>query len=317
LTDFNEVDPPMQDRQLDTTVKDLLQRCTFPEPGTTLNCAVSGGADSLALMVLAISSGCEVTAFHVDHGLRDASAEEAGIVEAAARRFGASFVAKRVELSDGPNLEARARDARFSVLPADVATGHTMDDQAETVLCNLLRGSGLDGLSAMRAGRRHPILGVRRFETVALCEAFEITWVTDPSNADPRHMRNRIRHELLPLCSEIARRDVVPILARESYLLRDDSDLLDELCVRSIPDPTDVNAVRAAPLSLARRAIRSWLTDDVSDIIDRHPPSLAEVTRVLEVVSGKFVGTEIAGGHRVYRKDGRLGVRRELSGKVG
>lgn len=307
----------MEDRQFDNTVEALLERCTFPDPDTPLNCAVSGGADSLALLVLAVASGCDVTAIHVDHGLREASADEAEVVEAAAERLGANFVSRRVKVLDGPNLEARAREARFSALPRDVATGHTMDDQAETVLTNLLRGSGLDGLAAMRPGIRHPILGIRRYETVALCKALGIAWVTDPSNEDPRHTRNRVRHELLPLCSEIARRDVVPILTRESLLLREEADLLDSLSSEELPDPTDVKAVRVAPLPLARRALRRWLRENCDNSLDNHPPSLAEVTRVLDVVSGKFVGTQIAGGHKVYRKDGHLGVRLELPSRVG
>src|SRR5205085_8899120 len=121
----------------------LLGRCVFPGAGTVVTCAVSGGADSLALLVLAVGAGCEVTAVHVDHGLREGSAAEADLVRAAAARFGAGFVAERVMVAPGANLEARARAARYGVLPADVLTGHTADDQAETVLLNLLRGAGL------------------------------------------------------------------------------------------------------------------------------------------------------------------------------
>ncbi len=118
-------------------------------------CGVSGGADSLALLVLAVAAGCAVTAVHVDHGLRPGSAAEAEVVAGAARRFGASFRSERVDLGDGPNLEARARRARREALGPGAATGHTMDDQAETVLANLLRGSGVHGLAG-HAGRAPP-----------------------------------------------------------------------------------------------------------------------------------------------------------------
>ena len=106
-----------------------------------------------------------------------------------------------MSVAPGPNLEARARAARFAVLPADVATGHTMDDQAETILVNLLRGAGADGLAGMAPGRRHPLLGLRRLETHALCAEVGLEPVCDPSNADPAFVRNRVRHELLPLCA--------------------------------------------------------------------------------------------------------------------
>src|SRR5262249_43104508 len=162
-------------------VRELLGRCTFPVAGTSVTCAVSGGADSMALLVLATEAGCDVTAFHVDHGLREGSAEEAGLVAAAAARFGAAFESRHAVVRPGPDLEARARAARFSVLPKGVLTGHTADDQAETVLLNLLRGAGADGLRGMRAAN-HPLLSVRRSETHALCAAFDLEVVVDPSN---------------------------------------------------------------------------------------------------------------------------------------
>src|SRR3954447_13204597 len=150
-------------------IDELLARCELPPAGTAVSCAVSGGADSLALLALAAEAGCVVTALHVDHGLRPGSAEEADVVRAAAVRFGAGFAALRVDVAPGSNLEARARAARYAVLPPDVLTGHTADDQAETVLLNLLRGSGLDGLAAMAPGVSRPILALRRAETRALC----------------------------------------------------------------------------------------------------------------------------------------------------
>ncbi|HLX87195.1 MAG TPA: ATP-binding protein, partial [Acidimicrobiales bacterium] len=111
---------------------ELAGRATFPPPGSEVLCAVSGGADSLALLVLAAEAGCRVTAVHVDHGLRPGSDEEAEVVAAAAARVGAAFRAEQVQVEPGPNLEARARAARRARLGEDAATGHTMDDQAET-----------------------------------------------------------------------------------------------------------------------------------------------------------------------------------------
>ena len=286
-------------------IPDLLSRCTFPPEGAPLACAVSGGADSLALLVLAAAAGCAVTAIHVDHGLRAGSGAEAEVVSAAAARFGARFESYRVTVAPGPNLEARARAARFAVLPDDVATGHTMDDQAETILVNLLRGAGADGLAGMEPGPRHPILGLRRRETHALCAAAGLEPVRDESNDDPAFVRNRIRHELLPLCAQVAGRDPVPLLARQAGVLRDEVALLDSLAAKLLPDPTDARAVAAAERPLARRAVRRWLRE-VGE--GEHPPSLAEVDRTLAVAGGAVVGTELTGGRRVRRTGGRLRV---------
>jgi tRNA(Ile)-lysidine synthase len=298
-------------------VLDALGRCTFPAVGTPLCCAVSGGPDSLALLVLAVAAGCEVTAVHVDHGLRPGSAAEAAVVADAARRLGAAFRAETVLVEEGPNLEARARSARFAVLPADVATGHTMDDQAETVLSNLLRGAGRDGVGAMTPGPRHPLLGLRRREAAAVCRAMGLDPVRDPSNEDPRHLRNRVRHELLPLCADLARRDPVPLLARHADVLRAESVLLDDLAATAIPDPSDARALAAAPEVLARRAVRAWLAAAGDEPpAERHPPSLAEVARVLDVAAGRAVGTELSRGRRVRRSGGRLAVAGGGSGKV-
>src|SRR5206468_1328727 len=178
-----------------STASRLLGRCRFPAPGTSVTCAVSGGADSLALLVLAREAGCQVTAVHVDHCLRPGSDSEAGVVRAAASRFGAAFIAVRAPVSAGPNLEARAREARYAVLPPDALTGHTADDQAETVLLNLMWGAGLDGLAAMDP-ERHPLLRLRRRETRALCDELGLVPVEDPTNADRAFRRNRVRHAL-------------------------------------------------------------------------------------------------------------------------
>jgi tRNA(Ile)-lysidine synthase len=280
-------------------VAELLGRCTFPPPGGPLVCAVSGGPDSLALLALATAAGCRVTAVHVDHGLRPGSAAESDVVAAAAARFGAGFRAERVTVPDGPNLEARARAARRRVLGDAAATGHTADDQAETVLVNLLRGAGVDGLAGMRAGPTHPLLALRRSETVALCAHLGLEPVRDPSNDDPRFVRNRVRSELLPLCADIAGRDVVPVLARQARLLAGDAELLGTL--GALLDPTDASALAAAPAAQARRAVRGWLAGS-----GPHPPPADAVDRVMEVARLERRATEVPGGVRVARSGGRL-----------
>ena len=275
----------------------LLARCTFPPAGTAVTCAVSGGADSLALLALAVAAGCHATAVHVDHDLRKDSAREANVVEAMAIQVGAGFQAVQVQVRQGPNLEARARAARYAALPADVLTGHTADDQAETLIVNLLRGAASNGLSAMRPGVRRPILGLRRHETEELCVAMGLTVFHDPTNADPRHIRNRVRHELLPLMADISRRDPVPLLVRQADIARADADFLDDLATEI--DPCDARSLAAAPIALARRAVRRWLSGD-------HPPDAATVERVLAVARGEAAATDVGDGQSVRRSHQRL-----------
>ncbi len=280
-------------------VVDALTRCEFAPAGTAITCAVSGGADSMALLVLAVASGCAVTAVHVDHGLRPNSADEADVVRDLAHQLGAMFEAKSVHIELGSNLEARARDARYAVLPAKVLTGHTADDQAETVLINLLRGAGLRGLSGMQPNSQHPILKLRRSETHELCAALKIKIVHDSSNDDLKFQRNRIRRDLIPLLDELSKRDVAALLARQADVLRDDAELLDALA--SHLDPTDAVALTNAPIALARRAIRAWIATE-------HPPDAATVERVLSVARGEVTACDIGLSRRVRRSQQRLRI---------
>ncbi|HEX6417615.1 MAG TPA: tRNA lysidine(34) synthetase TilS [Acidimicrobiales bacterium] len=264
---------------------------------------MSGGADSLALLALAVHAGCRVTAVHVDHGLRPGSAAEAEVVRRAAERFGGRFRAERVAVAPGPNLEARARAARYAALPPGALTGHTADDQAETVLLNLLRGSGLDGMAGMDPATR-PLRRLRRRDTRALCAALGLEVVADPTNDDPTWRRNRVRRELIPLLDAIAERDVVPVIARQADLARADARLLDELSAAL--DPTDARALAAAPTPLARRAVRGWLRHAGPGGPERYAPDAAATERVLAVARGDAVACELAGGWRVARTGGRL-----------
>jgi len=282
-------------------IDELLARCIFPEPGTSLACAVSGGADSSALLILAREAGCDVTAHHVDHGLRDGSAAEAQMVAELADRFGATFVAHAAVVEPGPNLEARARTARFALLPAEIATGHTLDDRAETIMINLLRGAARTGLSPMRSDGRHPIRHLRRSETVALCEALAVPVVSDPTNDDLAFLRNRVRHQVLPLLNEVSQRDVAPLLDRQADLLADEDVLLDLLAAEV--DATDAKAVAAAPVALARRALRRFVLETWTL---GYPPSIDAIERILTVAKGAATSCEIEGGHRVYRTNQRL-----------
>jgi tRNA(Ile)-lysidine synthase len=276
--------------------------------------ACSGGADSLALLVISVDAGLEPVAVHVDHGLRPGSEREATAVADAATRLRARFHASRIEVVAGPNLEARARDARYAALEAArvslgctaVLVGHTADDQAETVLLNLLRGAataGLGGMPVRRGTLVRPLLGLRRADTVAICASVGLEPLADPMNDDRAFRRVRLRRQVLPILEEAAGRDLVPLLARQAAVLRSESEFLDELARAAWPPPGD--GAPAAPLTtlpvvLARRAVRAWLGSP--------PPSLDEVERVLAVARGEARATELAGARRVSRSGGELHI---------
>ena len=244
--------------------------CDGPPP-VVVGC--SGGADSTALLALAVDAALAPVAVHVDHGLRSGSAHEADLVAAVAERLGAEFRSVRVTIAPGPNLEARARDARYHALEqarladgaSTVLVGHTADDQAETVLLNVLRGAATTGLAGMPATRdriARPLLGWRRADTRALCEARGLPVLDDPMNHDGTFRRVAIRHEVMPLLERIAGRDLTPVLARQAALLREETEFLDALAVAAWPGPdgcADTAALRALPPVLARRALRNWL----------------------------------------------------------
>jgi tRNA(Ile)-lysidine synthase len=275
--------------------------------------ACSGGADSLGLLVVTAEAGLEPVAVHVDHGLRPDSAQDADVVRDAALRLGLRARSVAVQIEPGGNLEARARDARYRALErarleeraSAVLVAHTADDQAETVLLNLMRGSAASGLAGMPARRGHvvrPLLGVRRDAVRALVAARGLDPVADPSNDDPAFRRNWVRHEVLPALNAGVQRDLVPVLTRQAAVLRAEADLLDELADALLTtagaDAPGARVLADAHPALARRAVRRWLGSP--------PPSLAEVERVLAVARCEHRAAELAGGRRVWREGGRL-----------
>ena len=278
---------------------ELQDRCVFPPSGTEVDCAVSGGADSLALLLLAVNSGLKVTAWHVDHGLRETSSDEGRMVFEVATDLGVKAHCVEAFIEDGPNLEARARDARRKVLPSQVLTGHTADDQAETVLLNLLRGSGVQGAAGIGEPHRRPILDLRRSETKSLCLSAKLDPVNDPMNLDPRFTRNRIRNEVMPLLTEVVGRDSVSMLARHANLAGEASGILGDL-VKNL-DITDVRSVDDTPDPVVKFAIQEWLTDKIG-----LPADSSSINRVLQIVRGEIKGTEIHGGFRVDRSQGKV-----------
>jgi tRNA(Ile)-lysidine synthase len=279
-----------------------------PAAGDGVAVAVSGGADSLALLhalrALAGPRGWRLAVVTVDHGLRPGSAADAAFVADHAKALGLPARVTTLGPEDlephrrsGP--EGAARAARYKALwpAADklgcswLATGHTLDDQAETVLLQLLRGAGPDGLAGMAVRAGHllrPLLAVRRAETRACCVALALDWREDPTNAGDGPLRNRVRQRLLPLLEEL-RPGATQVLARTAVLAADERDWLDPVVAEALaatltggvdnqapPDPPwatlpdgapttwgagtarlDPEALAALPVALARRVVRA------------------------------------------------------------
>jgi tRNA(Ile)-lysidine synthase len=276
-------------------------------PGTRVVVGCSGGADSLALLALARARDLEVVAVYVDHGLRPETGHEARVVQDAAVEVGASVRVVAVDVDASANVEARARDARYAALErvADdehavaVLVGHTRDDQAETVLLALLRGSGTTGLAGMPAVRgrvRRPLLALRRADTHEICARLRWAPVRDPMNDELHHRRVWLRREVMPQLVRGAQRDLAEVLARQAALLRDDDELLDALAAEHAPD--DAAVLAGLPLSLARRVVRRWFGSP--------PPAASTVDAVLAVARGERRAVELPGGRRVERVGARL-----------
>lgn len=265
---------------------------------------MSGGPDSLALAILAVAQGCVVTAHYVDHRLRPESASEGRFVATTLTGFGVATHVRVAPVPLGPDLEGRARTARRHALPAGTLMGHTADDQAETVLLALLRGTGPDGMAAMSLDR-HPLLGLRRSETHRLCEELGIAAIDDPSNRDPRFRRNRVRHELLPLMNEIADRDVTPLVARMAALQRRTLEALDT--AYPTDDAASVAALESLPDVVAARMMRAWWRDRTGL---EHAPDAAATQRMIEVARGHVPRADIGRGWLLGRTRGRLWLRR-------
>lgn len=241
-------------------------------PGDLVLAAVSGGADSLALAAglaqeaprLELRAG----AVTVDHGLQDGSVDRARDVVATCEDLGLDPVvleAVTVGASGGP--EGAARDARYTALDAvadrtgarAVVLGHTLDDQAETVLLGLARGSGARSLSGMAPRRdrfRRPLLGVRRMVTAEACQALDLVPWSDPHNSDPAFARARVRQLALPAVIDALGEGVPEALARTATLLRADADALDDWAA-GVTDPMDAVVLRELPSAIRSRVLRN------------------------------------------------------------
>jgi len=290
--------------------------------------ACSGGADSLAL-----TAGLAWLDAHkpdplrrsevmiVDHGLQAGSAEVAAGVAGVVRGLGLPTDVVRVNVKVGDDgLEAAARDARYEVLTRGdvdvVLLGHTMDDQAETVLLGLARGSGTRSLAGMpeawnvgHVALTRPLLNLRRAATRQACVDWGLTPWDDPMNDDDRYTRVRARR-LLPVMDEALGPGIVEALARTARLARLDADYLDEAAgalfgqdeLAELP----VSAVRAAPPALRGRVVRSWLAGlGITEL------SFERTQAVLALVDDWHgqAGVDLPGGYQVVRNKQILRLR--------
>lgn len=256
----------------------------IPE-GSTVIVALSGGADSLALAAATLfeasKRGIPATSVTVDHGLQVDSAEVAARAASIATGLGLEAIVVRVDVDGEGGPEAAAREARYRVL-RDAATergasavllGHTLDDQAETVLLGLARGSGAASLQGMAPAREdedglrwlRPLLGVRRETTRAFCAASDLDPWDDPHNLDDRFARVRVRERVLPVLEAELGPGIAEALARTAEQLREDAEAFDEMIHETIEDIVEhaeagisvsVAALAANPAALRNRIIR-------------------------------------------------------------
>lgn len=294
---------------------------------------VSGGADSVALLRLLVDAGFRnLVVCHLDHGLRGrASSADAKFVAQLAASLGLAHENARADVttrmkSTGESMETAARNARHEFFGncakkhrcPRILLAHHADDQAETVLWNLLRGShGLRGMKTEHAlttesGARleliRPLLGIRRDELTAWLASHGHRWREDASNAMPIAVRNRLRNEVMPLLTEISNRDATPALVRgaaESEELDHlESWALDQIKVIDPQGRLHVPVLRSLPVALQRAALRKYLQDHGIPSLDR---SLLDRGLDLLAVDGPAV-VNLPGGARLRRRESRLFV---------
>ena len=279
--------------------------------------ALSGGPDSLALTAAAAALR-PTTALIVDHRLQQDSAEVARTARAQALTVGCVAARiLRVEVGAVGGPEAAARSARYAALDearagAAVLLAHTLDDQAETVLLGLGRGSGPRSIAGMRSydppwGR--PLLGVRRAVTAAACAELQLTPWSDPHNTDARFTRVRLRTEVLPLLEDVLGGGVAEALARTADALRADGEVLDVLAAQVLDRARRADGLAVSELievapAVRRRVLRAWLlTGGARGLTERH---IRGVEALVSAWHGQG-GVAVPGsrpGHRLFARRG-------------
>ncbi len=288
--------------------------------------ALSGGADSLALAAVAAQT-LPTTALIVDHRLQTGSDRVAAMAREQAMSLGcveARVLCVDVGTAGGP--EAAARTARYRALDtarggAPVLLAHTLDDQAETVLLGLGRGSGARSIAGMRPHDPpwyRPLLGVRREVTHAACAELNLTPWQDPHNTDRRYTRTRLRGEVLPLLEDVLGGGVAEALARTAAALREDTETLDELAARELDKVSSAGGLDAArlaglPEAVRRRVIRGWLlAGGASGLTDKQIRGVDALVTAWRGQGGVAVGSPLRSRRLIAcRRDGMLTLHTE------
>lgn len=285
-------------RRLRELVESALSRARLPSGPVIV--ALSGGADSAALTFLSIESGAEVSAAHVHHGF-EASDMLADAASTISDRLDVPLETISVEVPPGPSPEAQAREVRYGRLAridGQVLTGHTRDDTVETMLINLVRGTGADGLAGIPYQRPpnvfRPILEITRSETREIATLADLPFLDDPTNDDLSVTRNHIRRVVLPRLRELNPR-VDVAMARAAAALGGDGELLDRLADRVPSGALEVSLVATLPRPVADRMVMKWLVANGVQL------AADVVARVWSVVSGETDRQDLEGGRSVVR----------------
>lgn len=245
----------------------FIRRYDQIRPGDSVVCAVSGGADSVALLwalyLLREKLGFTLSAAHFNHGLRgEESDRDQAFVEKLCSRYDIPLHIGSGEIQPGrKGLEAAAREARYAfleALPGKIATAHTADDNSETVLMHMIRGTGLKGLggiSPVRGNIIRPMLSVTRQEVMDFLQAYCLTHIEDSSNETDAFLRNRIRHRIMPLLQQ-ENPSLAENLSQMALRLRQDEELLQSLTAQPLPE---VTALRQMPAGMRSRYLTAFL----------------------------------------------------------
>src|SRR5918992_556037 len=266
---------------------------------------VSGGPDSVALLRALVGLGGEPVVLHLDHGLRgEESREDAGFVRSLCDGLNVRCDVEGLRLEEGPNLQARARDERYRLAEEvadglgvrEIATGHTADDMAETVLMNLARGTGLRGLAGIppvRGRLVRPLIGRTRREILGYRASLDQPYRTDPTNLTGKYARNRVRLEVLPVLEELypgAARN----LARGAALSREDLDVLEDLAAGVVEKTGAEVILPFKALSGLQPALRRYAVRRAySMLLPEAPPLGSALVEAVLGLAGEGEGTRM------------------------
>jgi tRNA(Ile)-lysidine synthase len=289
------------------TVHAVIERKGLLQGVKRLGVAVSGGADSVALLCLLApickKNKIKLVVLHLDHGLRSSSAQDAKWVTALAKKAGATCVAERHEVTahqtEAISVEMAAREVRQAFFAAcrakykldAIATGHQADDVAETVLLRLIRGAGASGLAPLKERSRgliRPLLHVSGAAIRGWLKQNKITWREDISNKDVSIPRNQMRHEILPLLEEKFGPALRMNVCRTAEILQEEDALMEEMAQNYIlherhDETLDMHRLKASPVAVQRRVMRVWLWKADAPL----PSGFETVERLLAMDAGE------------------------------